>query len=581
MRSSARSRTRRRVRAALVLDMLAACSAGPPGPGVDVDRVMVHVGSLMVLGPRPGDTAQSREAAAYIEKAVTDAGGTVERFPVGAVDLPAITVMGQTYRAAHRAESSDPDLLARFGRPGKALLIMAHYDTVRDSPGAVDNAAAVGVLIELARTLDLEAPNSPVILAFTANEEVGLVGAEALAARIGDDVSFAIALDLVGASGDLSLNGASELIGTEEMRWLAAAAERAGVIIRAPLAHRVVSRWWPQAERSDHGPFTRRGVRGVHFYNRGQDGEWIDLAYHSPRDLLSRIDRTSIDELGRLLYALTRVPPPEHGGDAFWLPVVRNRIMPRWMLIAIELVLALGALLALISLRTARARGGLGALPALGCFVLATGVTIGAELLARGAHPAPWIHGPLRYEIAELLILGGALGLFTLVARRMRPWIGEHRYLAVAIALPLVVGLALLAIGAAELAWIWLAPAAVIALAPRLGPGRWIAPIAAALPIVLVLAPNQLREAAWNGFWPLGIPLAVWLAVFSLPVAAALAWLLRRRGTTGPLGAFVLPMGCLLSVIAGVVVVSRAHPPCTPPDFNQFRLACEVTQGVR
>ncbi len=580
MRSSARSRAEP-MRAALVLALCAACSAGPAGPGVDVDRVMVHIGSLMVLGPRPGDTPRSREAAAYIERAVTDAGGTIERFPVGAVDLPAITIMGATYRAARRAESSDPDLLARFGPPGKAIVIMAHYDTVHDSPGAVDNAASVGVLIELARTLDLEAPRSGVILAFTANEEVGLVGAEALAARLGDDVSFAIALDLVGASGDLSLNGASELIGAEEMRWLAAAAERAGVVIRAPLAHRVVSRWWPQAERSDHGPFTRRGIRAVHVYNRGQDGEWIDLAYHSPRDLLARVDRRSIDEVGRLLFALTRVAPPGHGGDAFWVPVLRNRILPRWALIAIELALALVALLSVISLRTARARGGLGAVPALGCFVLATGIAVGVELLARGAHPAPWLHAPLRFEIAGLLILGGALGLVTLVARRMRPWIGEHRYLAVAIVVPLVVGLVLLAVGAAELAWIWLVPAAVIALAPRLGPARVLAPLAAALPLVLVLAPNQLREAAWNGFWPLGVPLAVWLAVFGLPVAAAVAWLLRRRGATGPLGAFVLPMGCLLSVIAGVVLVSRAHPPCSPADFNQFHLACEATPGVR
>ncbi len=581
MRCSAHSRGEP-MRPALVLALCAACSAGPPGPGIDVDRAITHVAALVALGPRPGDTPQSREAAAYIEKAVTDAGGTVERFPVGAVDLPAITLMGNTYRAAHRVESSDPDLIARFGPPGHALLILAHYDTVVDSPGAVDDAASVGVGIELARALVHEAPASPVILAFTANEEPGLVGAEALAARLGDEVAFAIALDLIGGSGELSLNGASTLIGTEEMRWLAAGAERAGVVIRAPLPHRVVSRWWPQAERADHGPFTRRGIRAVHFYDRGQDGEWIDLAYHSPRDRLPRVARSSLDEIGRLLLALTRGPLPDsHGSDGFWLPVLRNRIVPRWTLIAVELVLGLLAALAVISLRTARARGGLGILPALGCFVLATGVAVAAELLARDGHRAPWLHAPLPYEVAELLILGGALGLFTLVARRVRPWVGEQRYLAVAITIPLVSGLAVLAIGAAELAWIWLVPAAVIALAPRLGPGRVIAPLAASLPLVLVLAPEQLREAAWNGLWPLDLPLAVWLAVFGLPVAAAVAWLLRRRGPSGPLGAFVLPMGCLLSVIAGVIVVSQAHPPCSAADFKQFHLACEVAPGVR
>lgn len=578
------------MRAALVLALCAACSGTEPGtesgsapaPGIDVDQVMVHVGSMMVLGPRPGDTEYSRDAARYIEKAVTEAGGKVERFSVGAVDLPEITVLGATVRRAHRAEGLDPNLVVRFGPPGRVLLIIAHYDTVAGSPGAVDNAVAVGMLIELARALDLASPKYGVMLAFTANEEIGLVGAEALAARVGDDVMFAIALDLVGGSGALSLNGASELIGAEEMRWLAAAADRAGVVIRAPLAHRVVSRWWPQAERSDHGPFTRRGIRAVHFYDRGQDGEWIDLAYHSPRDLLSRVDRGSIDELGRLLFALTRLPPPEAGGaDGFWVPVLHNQVLARWILIAVELALGLLAFGLLISLRTARVRGGLGALAALGCFVLAAGATLVTELVTRGAHPAPWLHAPLRATITEILVLAGSLGLVVLFARRLRPWIGALRYHAIAVVVPLVIGAALLAIGAAELAWIWLVPAAVIALAPRLGPGRWLAPLAAALPMVLVLTPNQLREAAWNGFLPSSLPLAVLVTVFSLPVAASVAWLLRSRGTTGPLGAFVLPMGCLLSVLTGVVLASRAHPPCTGPDFNQFHLACEVPPGVR
>jgi hypothetical protein len=565
----------------LALAVLAACGAGEPGPGIDVDRAMVHVGSLMVLGPRPGESDHAREAAAYIEKALTDAGGKPERYPVGAVDLPSITVMGATYRSARRAESTDPNIVVRFGPPGRVLLIMAHYDTVPVSPGAVDNAAAVGVLIELARGLATTPPPYGIVLAFTANEEVGLVGAESLAARIGDDVAFAIALDLIGGTGDLVLNGASELIGAEEMRWLASAADRAGATIRTPLAHRVVSRWWPQAERSDHGPFTRRGIRAIHFYDRGQDGEWIDLAYHSSRDVIARVDRGSVDEIGRVLHALTMTPPPAPGGDGFWVPVLRNRVVPRWALLALELVLALVALASLIASRTARARGGLGLLAGVACFALAAGATYATEQLARGAHSAPWLHAPLVSAIAELMIFSGALGLVSLALRRMRPWIGELRYLVVAASIPLAVGIALVVIGAAEIAWIWLVPAAVIALAPRIAIARWLSPLAAALPALLVLAPNQLREAAWNGFLPRTTSLALLLAVFLLPVAGVIAYLARRRGATGPLGSFVLPVGCLLSVVAGVVLVSRAHPRCSAADFNQFHLACETPPGVR
>src|SRR5690606_7803547 len=135
-----------------------------------------HVG-VLASSPRPGDSARSREAAAYIESQVPG----IERLPVGTVGLPAISVAGQTFRHAHAVVTTDVNLLARFGpKTGKALVVMAHYDTVAASPGAVDNAAAVGVLIELARVLAREPPPHQVLLVFTANEEIGLVGAEAL-----------------------------------------------------------------------------------------------------------------------------------------------------------------------------------------------------------------------------------------------------------------------------------------------------------------------------------------------------------------------------------------------------------------
>ena len=90
---------------------------------------------------------------------------------------------------------------------GKTLLVMAHYDTVAGSPGAVDNAAGVAVVLELARVLAAEPPPQPVMLVFTAAEEIGLVGAEALAAEYADRTSFAIALDLIGGDGELVVNG--------------------------------------------------------------------------------------------------------------------------------------------------------------------------------------------------------------------------------------------------------------------------------------------------------------------------------------------------------------------------------------
>jgi hypothetical protein len=557
----------------LAITLLFACSAGAPGPGIDVDRALACVGELAAIGPRPGESPAAKRAVAYIEAQLEVMELRAERLEVGSVDLPAIEVLGTTWRRAHRVETTDPDLLVRFGPPGRALVITAHYDTVPSSPGAVDNAAAVGILIELARVLRDHPPPQPVILAFTANEEIGLVGAEALAAKIGSDVDFAIALDLVGGSGPLVINGASELVGRAELGWIAAAADRAGVAITAPPAHRVISRWWPQAERADHGAFTRRGIRAVHFYNRGQDGDRIDLAYHSAHDIPSRVDRASVAGVGRLLRALVATAAPPHAGDGYWVPATRV-VVPRWMLVALELVLVAAALLLLVTAPRRERTAGAGLWLGLLCFVIATALAIAIERAAAGGHPAPWLHAPLRAELAETAILLGAFGLCTRLVARRWSWTGDRRYLALAVIALLGFGVLFFALGAAEIAWVWLVPAATVPLAPRLGRLAPLALLPALLPPILVLAPGQLREAAWNGFLPISLPLAAWIAVLGAPSIASGAWWFRR-GAAGPLRSLVLALGCGLAVLAGAATVLLPPPACSAAEFQQLHLACE------
>ena len=463
---------------------------------------------------------------------------------------------------------------------------------MRGSPGAADNAAAVALLLDLARVLADEAPAQPIVLAFTANEEIGLVGAEALAARHGDEIGFAVALDLIGGDGALVINGASTLIGRAELAWLADAGDRAGVALSAPPAHRVVSRWWPQAERSDHGPFTRRGIRAVHLYNRGNDGEWIDLAYHSPRDVPARLHAGSLAATGRLLRALAAEPPPAHAGDGYWLPLAVNTVVPRWWLIAGELALVLVVLVALVasrdglvatlarrhqgSRRAADGPRGAGLWLGILGYAIAAAAAVSVERALAGGHPAPWLHAPLRALLTDALVLAGTFGLVTRIVARAWPWRGGQRYLALAAITCTVIGGLLVSLGAAELAWIWLVPAAVIALAPRLGRAGIVAIAFAALPLACVLNPWQLREAAWNGFLPVSLPLSVWMAIVGMPTVATTAWWLRSsRRPAGPLGTLVLGMGCGLAVVLGLLFAVTYEPPCTAAKFEQFQLACE------
>jgi hypothetical protein len=215
------------------------------------------------------------------------------------------------------------------------------------------------------------------------------------------------------------------------------------------------------------------------------------------------------------------------------------------------------------------------------CYAVAIAVTTGVERLTAGGHPAAWLHAPGVALAAELAIMAGTFGLVTRVVGRVAPWVGDRRYLALAVAVPLSLGLGCLWLGAAELAWIWLVPAGVIAAAPGLGRFGVLAIAVSLLPGVLVLAPDQVREAAWNGFWPTGIPLAAWIAGFVLSPLATVAWWRRKRPTPGPLGTLVLPVGCGLAMIAGVALLLQAHPLCSSQQFHSFHLACEAAPGVR
>src|SRR6201999_4468905 len=116
---------------------------GEPGPGLDTGRELAHVAALTELGPRPSGSGAAKAGVAYIERALPDVPHEV--MVAGDVDLPAIVVAGTTFREARHVYSDDADLILRFGPPGKALLLMGHYDSMPASPGAVDDAAAVAV----------------------------------------------------------------------------------------------------------------------------------------------------------------------------------------------------------------------------------------------------------------------------------------------------------------------------------------------------------------------------------------------------------------------------------------------------
>jgi Zn-dependent M28 family amino/carboxypeptidase len=175
--------------------------------------------------------------------------------------------------------------VSRIGtsRPGEILLLGAHYDSVRDCPGANDNGSGVAALLELARHFATLTPALTVRLVAFVNEEPpffmtrrqgSAVYAKAARAR-GDDIRLMVSLETMGYYSDAPksqrypplfrffypdrgnfLGLVSDLRSRRVIRQVAKVFRDRSDF---PLQHTASLRWIPGIAWSDHLPFWRQG----------------------------------------------------------------------------------------------------------------------------------------------------------------------------------------------------------------------------------------------------------------------------------------------------------------------------------
>ena len=552
------------------------------------ERAWEHARALVRdIGPRPAGSPAARAAADYVFGYFARLGVAVERIPVGQQHVPAIELAGDVVVAARDVALDDDTIVATLpatgGVVGPAILIMAHVDTVAGVPGAIDNAAAVGVLLELGRALhELDARPHEIILAATAGEEVGLVGARALAATFEPGrIGVALSLDLIGRSGPVTLNGLSANLGEAWLDRIAAAADGTRVAIEAPLTHQVVSRFAPQLERSDHGAFTELGVPAFHLFHRGPGR--IYLQYHRPADTLEQIDAEAMSSALTLLHAFVldeaSLPPPR-GEPATWMPVgaswvVRDRVL--WIVELVMLALGIIGIVRGTSLSVTWRRRGSSALLALGVVMLAWLITAAVEFLALalGRHPQPWIHAPGRWTVSTLLVVGALLAAGS-VWLRSRPHLVRSAG-ALALVLAIAPGALLLWFDVVALAWIPLVHGVGLAAMVWAQDRRTRALVLAvtAFPAWACVDPEFLREASFHGFLPDTARLTLVLVV---PFASTSLVAVRL------LSEIAIPVRwrIVMLVVAGATWIAVAvgaafgGRQCEAPDFRSDGLACEL-----
>lgn len=288
--------------------------------------------------PAPRSRLHAPEAMAAADELIAEAwrsaGWGVERQPlrlkraIGIRDYP---IPAERRRGWHTyTDLEGVNLVAvAEGETDEAVVLVAHHDTVRGSPGADDNGAAVAVLLELAAQLGPRRRRRTVVLATPDFEEIGLIGSRPLARwlRSRFKVRGAVSFDPIGFMdarpntspvpaaiarlfpgqaarirdrafrGDTVVNiyrrRSAELV----RRWsrcLAATIGRDRVIgLRDPLDLPVVGpvlRLHPMARnfsRSDHVRFWQAGLPAIHVTNTGN---FRNPHYHRPSDTPDTVD---------------------------------------------------------------------------------------------------------------------------------------------------------------------------------------------------------------------------------------------------------------------------------------------------
>jgi Zn-dependent M28 family amino/carboxypeptidase len=187
------------------------------------------------------------------------------------------------------------------------LIVAAHYDTVRGSPGADDNASGLAVLLDVAEQITQTPRSRPVRFVAFALEEEDLLGSRAYAAYLratAQDIHGAIVLECVGYAR--AEEGSQQIppripvavptvgnflavIGNQTSRSLTLAVEQAirPHVSVIPLVVPGNGEHLPDTRRSDHTAFWEEGFPAVMLTDTAN---FRNPHYHRPTDTLDTLN---------------------------------------------------------------------------------------------------------------------------------------------------------------------------------------------------------------------------------------------------------------------------------------------------
>jgi hypothetical protein len=516
--------------------MIAWSSARPPeprpasAPAVEfsAERAMADVRQI-AREPHPMGTPANRRVRDHLLARMTALGLSPQLRQGDALNH--LTVDGELYVSAGTVQNIVGVLPGR-DRTLPAVALMAHYDSVANSPGAADDAAGVAAALEIVRAIRAQGqPARDVMVVITDGEESGLLGANAFFGRdpLSRRIGLLLNMESRGMSGRVQMFQTSARNG-ELIDLLRRTAKRPESSSLSVLVYEMMPNGTDLTESN------KAGVPGLNYAFIGRQFD-----YHAATATAANLDRGTLQDLGDQVLSTSAaaafapaLPGPEP--SAVYSQVFGDLILayPAWAGWGVLLAAAALALLGFVRARRSDAFPWLDVLRGAGA---ALSAALGAAAIlhfARRATGAEFGFTEQRVLLAQvsrwetavfLLALGFLLWSASELAR-------GRRNIAL---VPLAAGLASSAFGGFDAVGLGLGVASAVVAA--LSYGRPVA-----------------RPAAWSGVLALGFLGAVAAQVAAPAAAYLLAWPLLLAG----LGASATAMAARRGVSAYVLLALLA-----------------------
>ncbi|MCL6730352.1 M20/M25/M40 family metallo-hydrolase [Sphingomonas hankyongi] len=278
---------------------LIAPPALPNAGEFDVDRAVARL--QRILGDQRPHPVDSDAGDAVRDRLIAELRGVgLQPLVRDAVDCSALP--GSRVVSCSRVRN----VVATVGaeRPGRHVLLDAHYDSTPTGPGAADDGIGVATLLEVAAVLQSSPPPRPVTFLFNEGEEFGLNGSSAFMSGdpLARQVNSLINVEARGVTGPATMFETSEPNGPAISAYASASTRPFANSLSTDFAKLI----------PNYTDVVELKPAGWTILNYAIIGN--ETRYHTPGDTVASLDRRSVAHMGSEVLGATRalagIPEP-------------------------------------------------------------------------------------------------------------------------------------------------------------------------------------------------------------------------------------------------------------------------------